>query len=78
MFQLVIFQVNNMPTVTVKVWQERGQFELEYGDDAEYVQGYVVKSLREAIAIYESGRPPVPELSSLKCFSKEYYPSIES
>ncbi|MFT5452307.1 MAG: hypothetical protein ACI9N9_001798 [Enterobacterales bacterium] len=111
------FQVNNMPNVTVKVWQERDEFELEYGDDAEYVQGYVVQSLWEArffngrpdiglgvvheythlvtlavnqdfnnnprwlweaIAIYESGRPPVPDLSSLKCFSKEYHPTIES
>jgi len=111
------FQVKNMPTVTVKVWQDRDEFELEYGDDAEYVQGYVVQSswearffnfrpeiglgvvheythlvtlalnpsfdnnprwLWEATAIYESGRPPVPDISNLKCFSKEHYPSIES
>ncbi len=111
------FQVTNMPYVTVKIWQNRDAFELEYGDNAEYVQGYVVQSswearffnglpelglgvvheythlvtlalnpsfdnnprwLWEATAIYESGRPPVPNISNLKCFSKEYYPSIES
>ena len=111
------FKVNNMPAVTVKVWQDRNEFELEYGDDAEYVQGYVVQSawqarffngrpelglgvvheythlvtlalnpsfnnnprwLWEATAIYESGRPPIPDISSLKCFSEESFPTIES
>lgn len=111
------FNVNNMPDVTVKVWQDRNEFELEYGDNAQYVQGYVVQSdwearffngrpelglgvvheythlvtlalnpsfnnnprwLWEATAIYESGRPPIPDISSLKCFSEESYPSIES
>ncbi|MDP5138723.1 hypothetical protein ORJ04_22510 [Rheinheimera baltica] len=111
------FKVNNMPDVTVKVWQDRNQFEVKYGDDAEYVQGYVVQSawearffngrpdlglgvvheythlvtlalnpsfnnnprwLWEATAIYESGRPPIPNISSLKCFSEESFPTIGS
>jgi len=111
------FKVNNMPAVTVKIWQDRNEFELEYGDDAEYVQGYVVQSawearffngrpelglgvvheythlvtlalnpsfnnnprwLWEATAIYESGRPPIPDISSLKCFSEESFPTLES
>lgn len=111
------FNVHNMPDVTVKVWQDRNQFETEYGDDAEYVQGYVVQSawearffngqpdlglgvvheyshlvtlalnpsfnnnprwLWEATAIYESGRPAIPNISSLKCFSEESFPTIES
>ena len=111
------FNVNNMPAVTVKIWQDRNKFELEYGDDAEYVQGYVVQSawearffngrpelglgvvheythlvtlalnpsfnnnprwLWEATAIYESGRPPIPDISSLKCFSEYSFPTLES
>lgn len=111
------FNVRNMPAVTVKIWQDRNKFELEFGDDAEYVQGYVVQSawearffngrpelglgvvheythlvtlalnpsfnnnprwLWEATAIYESGRPPIPDISSLKCFSEESFPTLES
>lgn len=111
------FNVKDMPAATVKIWQDRGEFEASYGDDAQYVQGYVVPELWEArffngrpdiglgvvheythlvtlalnpsfdnnprwlweaTAIYESGRPPVPEISSLKCFSKSSYPTIEN
>ncbi|WP_371372925.1 hypothetical protein [Thalassotalea aquiviva] len=111
------FKVSNMPAVTVKIWQDRNEFEREYGDGAKYVQGYVVQStwearffngrpelglgvvheythlvtlalnpsfnnnprwLWEATAIYESGRPPIPNISSLKCFSKNSFPNLES
>lgn len=110
------FKVKRMPDVTIKVWQERDKFELSYGEDAAYVQGYVVQDLWEArffngrpeiglgvvheythlvtlalnqtfnnnprwlweaTAIYESGRPPVPNISELKCFSKTSYPTIK-
>ena len=111
------FNVSDMPTVTIKVWQDRDEFEQSFGEDAQFVQGYVVQDLWEArffngrpeiglgvvheythlvtlalnptfnnnprwlweaTAIYESGRPPVPEISSLKCFSANSYPTIES
>jgi len=111
------FKVNDMPVVTVRVWQDRDEFEQAYGDDAKFVQGYVAQDLWEArffngrpeiglgvvheythlvtlalnptfnnnprwlweaTAIYESGRPPVPEISNLKCFSANSYPTIES
>ncbi|MGB0937059.1 MAG: hypothetical protein ACPGTQ_06355 [Colwellia sp.] len=111
------FQISNMPDVTVRIWQDRKAFELEFGDDAQYVQGYVVQSdwearffngrpnlglgvvheythlvtlalnpsfnnnprwLWEATAIYESGRPPIPDISSLKCFSKQSFPNLDN
>lgn len=111
------FNITSMPPVTVKIWQDRDDFERSYGDDAEFVQGYVVQDLWEArffnerpelglgvvheythlvtlalnpsfnnnprwlweaIAIYELGRPPVPDASNLKCFSEESYPTIKS
>jgi hypothetical protein len=34
--------------------------------------------LWEAVATYESGRPPVPKISDLKCFSTSSYPTIDS
>lgn len=111
------FNIKDMPAVTVKIWQDRDEFEQSYGNDAKFVQGYVAQDLWEAhffngrpeiglgvvheythlvtlalnptfnnnprwlweaTAIYESGRPPVPEISSLKCFSINSYPTIES
>ncbi|WNC67486.1 hypothetical protein RI845_13280 [Thalassotalea nanhaiensis] len=111
------FNVKDMPPVSIKIWQDRNEFEQSYGDDAKYVQGYVVQDLWEArffngrpelglgvvheythlvtlavnptfnnnprwlweaTAIYESGRPPVPDISKLKCFSANSYPTIES
>jgi hypothetical protein len=111
------FNVKDMPAVTVRIWQNRDEFEQSYGDDAKFVQGYIVQDLWEArffngrpeiglgvvheythlvtlalnpafnnsprwlweaTAIYESGRPPVPEISNLKCFSANSYPTIES
>lgn len=111
------FNVESMPAVTVRVWQDRDEFEQSYGDDAEFVQGYVSQDkwearffngrpdiglgvvheythlvtlainptfdnnprwLWEATAIYESGRPPVPDVSKLNCFAAGHYPTIES
>jgi len=111
------FRVKDMPAVTVRIWQDRDEFEQSYGDDAKFVQGYVAQDLWEArffngrpeiglgvvheythlvtlalnptfnnnprwlweaTAIYESSRPPVPEISNLKCFSASSYPTIES
>ena len=111
------FNVKNMPVVTVRIWQDRDEFEQSYGDDAKFVQGYVAQDLWEArffngrpeiglgvvheythlvtlalnptfnnnprwlweaTAIYESGRPPVPKISNLKCFSANSYPTIKS
>jgi hypothetical protein len=47
------FKVNNMPAVTVKVWQDRNEFELEYGDDAKYVQGYVLRQRNCKVINYQ-------------------------
>ena len=35
------FGVTDLPTITVKIWQDRPAFETAYGEDAEYAQGYV-------------------------------------
>lgn len=111
------YKVDNMPPVTVKIWQNRTDFEAAYGEDAEYVQGYVVQDLWEvrffnglpdlgfgvlhefthlvtlavnptfnnnprwlweATAIYESKRPPVPEISDLKCITNSSAPTLSS
>ena len=44
-----------MPFVTVKIWQNRDEFEQSYGDNAEFVQGYVAQDLWEAR--FFNGRP---------------------
>lgn len=111
------YGIETMPPVTVKIWQDRQAFEAAFGDNAQYVQGYVIQEdwevrffngmpnlgygvlheymhlvslhinpkfnnnprwLWEAIAIYESGRPPVPKLNTLKCFSQDTVPTIAS
>ena len=111
------YKIDNMPPVTVKVWQNREDFEAAYGEDAKYVQGYVVHDswevrffnglpglgfgvlheythlvtlalnptfnndprwLWEATAIYESKRPPVPEISDLKCITHNSVPTLSS
>lgn len=111
------YQIDNMPSVTVKIWQNRKDFEATYGEDAKYVQGYVVHDLWEirffnglpdlgfgvlhefthlvtlalnptfnnnprwlweATAIYESKRPPVPEISDLNCITNNSAPTLSS
>lgn len=49
------YQVKEMPAVTVKIWQDRDAFEKSFGDNAEYVQGYVNQDLWEAR--FFNGRP---------------------
>ena len=110
------YEVKEMPLVTIKIWSDRKSFEESYGENAEYVHGYVVQDLWEArffngrpqlgygvlheyvhlvhlalnpsfnnnprwlweaVAVYESGRPPIQKLADLKCFAKEKYPTIE-
>ena len=111
------YQVDDMPPVTVKIWQDRKDFEAAYGEDAKYVQGYVVQDswevrffnglpglgfgvlhefthlvtlalnptfnnnprwLWEATAIYESKRPPVPEISDIKCITNNSVPTLSN
>lgn len=111
------YQVDDMPPVRIKVWQNRKDFEATYGEGAKYVQGYVVHDLWEvrifnglpglgfgvlhefthlvtlalnptfnnnprwlweATAIYESKRPPVPQISDLKCISDNSAPTLSS
>ncbi|NMP16328.1 hypothetical protein [Thalassotalea sp. Y01] len=38
------YKVDTLPPVTIKIWQDRSDFEDAYGTDAQYVQGYVVAS----------------------------------
>ena len=114
---LLKYGIEHMPNVTVKIWQDRDEFEASYGENASHVQGYVVQDnweirffngrpnlgfsvlheylhlislkinptfnnnprwLWESIAIYESGRPPIPEINSLNCFSAQSQPTIST
>lgn len=109
------FNITKMPPVTIKIWQDRKEFEHAYGENAEWVQGYVKdweirffngrpklglgvvheythlvtialnpsfdnnpRWLWEATAVYESKRPPVPDITDLKCFSKNASPTLKS
>ncbi|MGQ8364557.1 hypothetical protein [Glaciecola sp. 1036] len=114
---LTRYEIQNMPQVTIKIWQDRHSFEASYGDNAQFVQGYVVPKdwearffngrpdiglgvvheythlvtlainsqfnnnprwLWEAIAIFESERPPVPKINTLKCLAEDVFPTLQN
>ena len=106
--------VTEMPKVTVNVWNDRDAFEEAYGENAQFVRGYIdpetwsihiyntgrlglgtvhefthlvslarnpnivqnPKWLWEAVAIYESNRPPPPNPSTLACITTTTIPTL--